>query len=46
MTGYMEELGISLTDAQGNVKPFNEVMVDLREGFDGLTEAQKAAQRK
>ncbi len=42
MTGYMEELGISLTDAQGNVKPFNEVMVDLREGFDGLTEAQKA----
>lgn len=42
MTGYMEELGISLTDAQGNVKPFNEVMVDLREGFKGLTEAQKA----
>lgn len=42
MTGYMEELGISLTDAQGNVKPFNEVMVDLREGFEGLTEAQKA----
>lgn len=43
MTGYMEELGISLTDAQGNVKPFNEVMIDLREGFEGLTEAQKAA---
>ena len=42
MTGYMEELGISLTDAQGNVKPFNEVMIDLREGFNGLTEAQKA----
>lgn len=42
MTGYMEELGISLTDAQGNVKPFNEVMIDLREGFKGLTEAQKA----
>ena len=42
MTGYMEELGISLTDAQGNVKPFNEVMVDLRKGFEGLTEAQKA----
>lgn len=42
MTGYMEELGISLTDTQGNVKPFNEVMVDLREGFKGLTEAQKA----
>ena len=42
MTGYMEELGISLTDAQGNVKPFNEVMIDLREGFEGLTEAQKA----
>ena len=42
MTSYMEELEISLTDAQGNVKPFNEVMVDLREGFKGLTEAQKA----
>ena len=42
LTGYMEELGISLTDAQGNVKPFNEVMIDLREGFEGLTEAQKA----
>ncbi len=42
MTGYMEELGISLTNAQGNVKPFNEVMVDLRKGFEGLTEAQKA----
>lgn len=42
MAGYMEELGISLTDAQGNIKPFNEVMVDLREGFEGLTEAQKA----
>ena len=42
MTGYMEELGISLTDAQGNVKPLNEVMIDLREGFEGLTEAQKA----
>lgn len=42
MTGYMEELGISLTDAQGNVKPFNEVMIDLRKGFEGLTEAQKA----
>ena len=42
MTGYMEELGISLTDTQGNVKPFNEVMIDLRERFNGLTEAQKA----
>ena len=42
MPGYLEELGISLTDAQGNVKPFNEVMIDLREGFNGLTEAQKA----
>lgn len=42
MTSYMEELGISLTDTQGNVKPFNEVMIDLRKRFNGLTEAQKA----
>ena len=39
---YMEELGISLTDASGNVRSLSELMDILRERFAGLTEAQQA----
>lgn len=38
----MEALGISLTDSEGNMKSFATVMADMRKGFSGLTETQKA----
>ena len=38
----MEQYGISLTDAEGNMKPLNTLMVELRDKFSGLSEAQKA----
>lgn len=38
----MEQLGVSLTDSQGNMKDFNTIMLELREGFSGLSEAEKA----
>ncbi len=38
----MEALGISLTNADGSMKPLAELMVDLRTKFAGLTEAEKA----
>lgn len=42
VAGYMEALGVSLTDNEGNVKPLAAQMVDLRNKFAGLTDAQKA----
>lgn len=39
----LDALGISLTDSTGQMKPFKEVMGDLRKGFAGLTEDQKAS---
>lgn len=36
----MDALGISLTDSDGNMKSFHEVMGDLRAGFGGLSEAE------
>nr|DAE38806.1 MAG TPA: minor tail protein [Caudoviricetes sp.] len=39
---YMDKLSISLTDSAGNVKPLNVLLDDMRRGFDGLTEAEKA----
>ena len=38
----MEKYGISLTDSQGKMKPFNEVMLDMREKFKGLSKQEKA----
>jgi len=41
--GAMEDLGdLSLTDAQGNVKSLNQLMIDLRDGFSNLIDAEKA----
>ncbi len=37
----MKTLGVSLTDAKGNMKPFNEVLEELRTGFGKLSDAQK-----
>lgn len=38
----VEELGISVTNADGTMKPLSQTMVELREKFAGLTEEQKA----
>ncbi|MGF7184426.1 TP901 family phage tail tape measure protein [Desulfitispora alkaliphila] len=38
----IDELGLNLTDAQGNMLPFKDVMDQLRGSFDGLTQEQQA----
>lgn len=38
----MDALGISLTNQDGTMKSFSEVMGDMRTGFAGLTEAEQA----
>ena len=38
----MQDLGISLTDSSGKMRPFGNIMGDLRGSFAGLTEEQKA----
>lgn len=40
--GAMDALGISLTKSDGSMESLNEIMVDLRKGFSGLTQDQKA----
>ncbi len=42
MAAAMNELGISITDANGEMLPFKDVMDQLREKFAGLTEEQQA----
>lgn len=42
MKGAMTELGISITDANGEMLPFKDVMDQLRTKFAGLTEEQQA----
>lgn len=42
MQTAMDDLGISITDANGEMLPFQTIMGDLREKFSGLTEEQKA----
>ena len=37
----MDKLGLSLTDSEGNMKSFAEVMQDMRTGFSKLTDAEK-----
>ena len=39
---YMARYGISLTDAEGNMKPLMGLMEDLREKFQDLDEAEQA----
>lgn len=38
----MQELGISMTDAQGKMKPLRTLIGDTREAFNKLTEKQKS----
>ncbi|MBS4191188.1 phage tail tape measure protein [Bacillus sp. FJAT-49705] len=42
MQTAMDDLGISLTNTDGSMKTLDEVMVELRGSFDGLTEAEQA----
>lgn len=42
----LDELGISLTDSEGKMKPFSEVMEDLRGAFDDLSETQQTQYAK
>lgn len=39
----MEKYDISITNADGSMKPLNQTMLELREKFSGLTESQKAS---
>lgn len=41
VAGAMEQLGISLDDGKGNMKPLRQVMQDLRKGFGGLQISQE-----
>src|SRR5699024_6322664 len=43
MEEKMSELGISLTDSEGNMKTFDEIMQELRQSFSGLSEEQQAS---
>lgn len=42
MKGAMTDLGISITDANGEMLPFKDIMDDLRVKFAGLSEEQQA----
>lgn len=42
----MSKYGISITDTNGKMKPFGEIMEDLRNKLGGLSEAEQAAAAK
>ena len=42
MAAAMEELGIEVANADGTMKPLDEIISILRGSFDGLTEEQKS----
>lgn len=42
----MDELGISITNADGTMKPMSEVIEILRQKFDGLSEAEQTQYAK
>lgn len=39
----MNDLNLSLTNSDGSMKSFYEIMLDMRQGFSGLTKEQKAS---
>lgn len=39
----MDALGLSITNSDGTMKSFMDIMLDMREGFSGLTEDEKAS---
>ncbi|UQS82609.1 phage tail tape measure protein [Bombilactobacillus folatiphilus] len=44
--GEMTALGLSFTDAQGNMKPFPQILQEIASATDGMGESQKAAALK
>lgn len=42
----MDELNISLTDSKGEMKPFNQIIKDLRQSFSKLSNTEKTATAK
>ena len=42
MKNAMDDLGISITDANGQMKPLDQLMVEMRGSFSDLTEEQQA----
>ena len=42
----MEKLGISLTDSEGNMLSFRDVMLQMRSGFSNLSEVEQASTAK
>lgn len=40
--GYMDALNISMVDQAGNVKPLNKLLLEMRDSFSHLTDAEKA----
>lgn len=42
----MDELGISITNTDGTMKPLNQVIGDLRKSFNGLSEAEQTQYAK
>lgn len=42
VAGYLEELGVSLTDSAGRTRSLSELLDELRDRFADLTEAEKA----
>ncbi len=43
MAEAMRKVGVTMTDSQGNSKSLMTIMRELRAGFKGMTEAEKAA---
>lgn len=39
----MQQLGLSVTNSDGSMKSFNEIMLDMRKSFANLSEAEKAS---
>ncbi len=39
----MEKLGINVSDSEGKIRPLNDVLEDLREGFSNLGDEEKAS---
>lgn len=42
VSGYMEKLGVSLTDNKGAMRSLSSLLLTLRERFSGLAEAERA----
>ena len=40
---FLEDLGVTAVDSSGNMRPLEDVMLDLNESLEGLGEAEKAA---